>query len=339
MSGSNGKPVKVARPPVTTRNFATQLSPPRPNLPPPSAQLYQGIRPRNDKLPEGREADESENEVEDASTLVNFGDWAAQWDEEEEAWYYYNYISGESTWDKPEELKDLRFENPFGSNDEADSAQIPSPLTAEIPASQIPTAVVPSGTPPVPLPPYSSSYEAYVDDEGNYNYEDSEEYDEEYDDEYDDEYNEVGTKRQTKDKGKGGSSSKGKEKKKDTDNCSGVGFFGLRCIKQKLGIDDILGVKLKSGGSIKKALSKNLSEASLYKNVANDFVQTFFIKVTGWAVLSLMLYGNKILSAKRKKRSTSEATVTTQDYLSKIQNQIERSIVSDFKNLVGKLKQ
>ena len=186
--------------------------------------------------------------------------------------YYYNYISGESTWDKPEELKvlfdyqqihqhflpffqDLRFENPFGSNDESDSAQIPSPLTADIPAAQTPTSVVPSGTPPVPLPPFPNNYDTYVDDEGNYNYEDEDEdYDEEYDDEYDDEYNEVGTKRQTKDKGKGGSSSKGKDskKKKDTDQCSGVGIFGLRCIKQRFGIDDILGIKLKSGGSIKK---------------------------------------------------------------------------------------
>ena len=56
----------------------------------------------------------------EASTLVNFGDWAAQWDEQEEAWfvlicnscrgllisfrYFYNYLTEESTWEKPDEL-------------------------------------------------------------------------------------------------------------------------------------------------------------------------------------------------------------------------------------------
>ena len=79
-------------------------------------------------------------------------------------------------------FQDLRFENPFGSNDEADSAQIPSPLTADVPGSQTPTSVVPSGTPPVPLPPFSNNYDTYVDDEGNYNYEDDDDYDDDDDD-------------------------------------------------------------------------------------------------------------------------------------------------------------
>ena len=53
--------------------------------------------------------------------MVNFGDWAAQWDELEAAWlvikaggetvgrYYYNYRTGESTWNKPDALQVATF--------------------------------------------------------------------------------------------------------------------------------------------------------------------------------------------------------------------------------------
>jgi len=67
------------------------------------------------------------DEVEDPVTLVNFGDWAAQWDELEEAWYYYNYFTGESTWNRPDELKHIPFKNPFSNTGAEEQIEEPVP--------------------------------------------------------------------------------------------------------------------------------------------------------------------------------------------------------------------
>lgn len=307
-SESIRKPVRVIPPPVTFRNSQTQLTPPRPNLPPPIAKMYRGAMARNDVVPIERD-DDTVNEVEDeedVSTLVNFGDWAAQWDEIEEGWYFYNYITGESTWEKPDDLKDLRFENPFSSADETDSAQIPSPLTVDgddYQTTMTNSLLAPGDNPPLLFEQTNNGYgyENIIDTGDGY------------------------TKDEIDKAAVGGD--------------DGIlSFLGLNNLKKKLNIDNILGLKLQEGGSIKKAMSKNLSELSLYKNVAKDFVETFLIKVTGWAVISAFIYGKNILSAKRKRRSTTESNLTSSNYLSEIQTQIERSIATDFTKLIDNMK-
>jgi len=67
------------------------------------------------------------DKVDEPVTLVNFGDWAAQWDELEEAWYYYNYFTGESTWNQPDQLKHIPFKNPFAKTAAEEQIEEPVP--------------------------------------------------------------------------------------------------------------------------------------------------------------------------------------------------------------------
>ena len=89
-AASGAVPVRVATP----SSVHTQLTPPRPRRPPPGPgrpRLPRKDIARSDNLA----VDPSSNEIpgagqgegQEVSTLVNFGDWAAQWDELEEAWW------------------------------------------------------------------------------------------------------------------------------------------------------------------------------------------------------------------------------------------------------------
>lgn len=318
-SASHGKPINVVRPPVTSRNYATQLSPPRPYLPPPrlnqhaNPSIYHGMMARSDTL---------ENTIEEmpveASTLVNFGDWAAQWDEQEEAWYFYNYLTEESTWEKPDELSDLRFENPFSSKDES-QGQIPSPLSDELKSVEDPK-LDHLELPPQP-PPYGVHLDSLIDEEGNYNFGP-------FHSDNSDGYKTVDANQQSE-----------ADDKILTGPVSNIlDMIGLNNLKKNRGITSFLGIKLEEGGSLREAMSKNLSENSLYKNVAKDFVETFLFKAVGWAVISMLIYGNNILSARRKRRSSGDLDNSGNFFLSNMQHQLERSLLNDVSRIIEKIE-
>jgi len=86
-----------------------------------------GTKSRNQIGSTRRKASVVDEEGEEPVTLVNFGDWAAQWDELEEAWYYYNYFTGESTWNRPDQLKHIPFKNPFSNNQAEEQIEQPVP--------------------------------------------------------------------------------------------------------------------------------------------------------------------------------------------------------------------